>query len=78
MPRWAAACRQVYEQGDALAVYDPVKDRHAWIANWGDGHGGFKVDRWPRIGAIGVLDPHTLAVTLHTLDGDQIVQVRLP
>lgn len=70
--------RRIYQQGAALAVYDPVADRHAWIGSWWDGDSGFKVDRWPRIAGVAADGPSTLTVTLRTLNGDQNVQVELP
>lgn len=40
----------VYVQRAAVAVYSAAKDRHAWIANYGNGDDdGFKVDRHTRI-----------------------------
>lgn len=50
--------------GQALAVHDTARDRHAWVVNYaGGGSDGFKVDRSPRI----------LAVA--TQDGDVVVEL---
>lgn len=54
---------EIYQLGHALAVYDPSKNRHAWLINLAAlPPDGFKFDRWESIGAITSRSPTTLAV----------------
>jgi hypothetical protein len=53
---------EVYQIAHALAVYDPVTDRHAWLLNLARPGDGFKLDRWGRIGAVEALPDGTLRV----------------
>jgi len=56
---------RLYRLGHALVVYDPARDRHAWLLNVEalQGH-GFKFDRWEAIEGIEAKGTDALALTL--------------
>lgn len=56
---------QVYQLGHALAVYDPARDRHAWVLNLEAAQDtGFKFDRWESIAGVEAVSPTRLRVAL--------------
>jgi len=56
---------RIYRHSHALAIYDPGKNRHAWIYNAGWDEDGFKTDRWERIVGLTESDDGNLVLEIN-------------